>query len=402
MKSTVLKSSFCILLIPFLVQADEFPDLQMHGFGTVGGSFNTNDQAIFRSDLYSDTGSKENFSLATDSKLGLQGDLQITPSLSAVVQGVFNQREKEKIDGRIEWANMKYELNENFNVRAGRMRSPMYMYSDILNVSYAYTWVRLPMEVYSPIPFTSYDGVEFEAKYVYKDWEYAFQGMYGKSKQKLYLLGTEAAEFKMDNFKRGVFTLSKDAVKFRLSYATTDVQMNSASIGELASDLQTAGYWGLADDYLIQKNAFDFFGAGLSYDNGDYFAITEYSMYESNGILDQIQAGYVSSGYRFGEFTPYMTVGLSRQKNNNIQTVIPNSGGTAALHGRVSDMVSGLNLVQKSESVGMRWDFHESAALKVQYDHIEIDTHHDSIHIFDTEAEKKDLDVFSLTVDFIF
>lgn len=45
-------------------------------------------------------------------------------------------------------------------VRAGRLRSPVYMYSESLDVGFSYPWLRLPDEVYSQVQLTNYEGAD--------------------------------------------------------------------------------------------------------------------------------------------------------------------------------------------------------------------------------------------------
>src|SRR3990167_10128410 len=84
---------------------------------------------------------------AANSLLGLQMEAQLSDKLSVVAQVVANGN---NIDGNVpyrvnaEWAFLKYKPFENLQVRAGRFRMPLFMYSDTLEVGYSYPWIFAP------------------------------------------------------------------------------------------------------------------------------------------------------------------------------------------------------------------------------------------------------------------
>ena len=70
-----------------------------------------------------------------------------------------------EFNAQIEWGFLEYRANPSWDFRMGRLRLPLYMFSDTLEVGYTFPWVTPPAEVYSLVPFSNYSGAEV----VYED-----------------------------------------------------------------------------------------------------------------------------------------------------------------------------------------------------------------------------------------
>ena len=95
-KKIIFLSSF--LLCNQLSAIDLGESTTLHGFGTLGGSYNTNGDFLYRENVFSNIGSSNDFSLATHTKLGLQLDTNLTDNLKATIQTVLYQKEKGQIE----------------------------------------------------------------------------------------------------------------------------------------------------------------------------------------------------------------------------------------------------------------------------------------------------------------
>ena len=69
-----LRLCFCLVLaVPaYSSQAAEFGDWRINGFGTLGATYNPDDQVEFTRDLFQDGGAKDGWSAEPDSMLGVQ------------------------------------------------------------------------------------------------------------------------------------------------------------------------------------------------------------------------------------------------------------------------------------------------------------------------------------------
>ena len=70
----------------------------------------------------------------------------------------FVARGSNAWDLEAEWAYISFDASDERRLLFGRQRAPFYMYSDFLDVSYAYHWIKPPSGVYS-LPFDVFDGI---------------------------------------------------------------------------------------------------------------------------------------------------------------------------------------------------------------------------------------------------
>jgi hypothetical protein len=132
--------------------------------------------------------------------------------------------------------------------------------------------------------------------------------------------------------------------------------------------------------------------------------------FTGDGFLTDARAGYVVGGYRIGSFTPYAMF-ATLKSDIPYETGIPTAGlagglaaGANGLNGGVNTTLNQFNASQSTASAGVRWDFHRSAALKVQYDHIDLGEGSNGRFAntqpgFEPGSESS---VVSIAVDFIF
>ncbi|MEF1229960.1 hypothetical protein QTO02_21145, partial [Vibrio fortis] len=116
------------------------------------------------------------------SLFGLQGEFEVNESTSAVVQMVARGNKKENWSPDVEWAFLSHKVTPNLTVRGGKLRLPLFMYSDYLEVGYAQVGVRVPNEVYGSVVLTSLTGGDFIYDMELDDSTLSFQGFAGSQK----------------------------------------------------------------------------------------------------------------------------------------------------------------------------------------------------------------------------
>src|SRR5690606_31652522 len=92
------------------------------------------------------------------SLFALQGSFDVTDKSEIVMQLVG--RGEDNWDPQVEWAYLSYRPTNNLQVRAGKTRLPLFMYSDSLEVGYSQLWARAPQSVYGPISIKSIVGAD--------------------------------------------------------------------------------------------------------------------------------------------------------------------------------------------------------------------------------------------------
>ena len=110
-------------------------------------------------------------------------------------------------------------------LRAGRLRSPVYMYSESLDVGYSYPWLRLPDEVYSQVQVTNYEGVDAVYTVPLSYGSVTVQVAGGQSKNRDYYAYDE--QFDIDYgklFGASVSLATNDFGTLRIGYVEADIK----------------------------------------------------------------------------------------------------------------------------------------------------------------------------------
>lgn len=122
----------------------------------------------------------------------------------------------------------------------------------------------------------------------------------------------------------------------------------------------------LADGLSIQKaRKASFTSLGLGVDWQNLVLQSEYG--KTKSYVAKSDAWYVMGGYRLGAFLPYYTYSKLKAQGTVVNT-IPAVPALAALS-RIIDTL-GTPVVQTTNTIGVRWDFHSSMAFKLQLDRI--------------------------------
>jgi hypothetical protein len=103
----------------------------------------------------------EHGTLKADSVLAGQLDVRFTPAFSATVQLKLAPAADNDHGTRLTtaWAFVGWRPNNDWLLRAGRMRLPLYLNSEALDIGVAYDMARLPVEMYSVVPSNEFDGL---------------------------------------------------------------------------------------------------------------------------------------------------------------------------------------------------------------------------------------------------
>lgn len=131
-------------------------DYSLSGFATLGFTRSTGLEGG-RYLRFSD----EHGSLKTDSRLAGQLDLRFTPAWSATLQMKLAPAADTDHGVALStaWAFVGWRPANDWLLRAGRMRVPLYLHSESLDVGLAYDQARLPVEMYSVAPSNEFDGL---------------------------------------------------------------------------------------------------------------------------------------------------------------------------------------------------------------------------------------------------
>ena len=164
------------------------------------------------------------------SKFGTQLNYGLTDNIGATLQ-LTAKADQDEWKANVEWAYFSWQVSDNLMLRAGRLRNPVYMYSETLDVGFSYPWLRLPDEVYGQIQLTNYEGVDavYSLPISFGSVEFQFSAGQAKNRE-IYILG-EKHDIDYDQLLGANITLNtNDFGSLRLSYskAILDGEISSA------------------------------------------------------------------------------------------------------------------------------------------------------------------------------
>ncbi len=291
-------------------------------------------------------------------------------------------------------------------MKGGRQRLPYFLYSDFLDVGYAYHWISPPSEVYAVGGFDNLDGVNLE-----------YFGNWGDATSRINLMfgGTSVdstQDFSVDTRNHWLISwdLNWNWLTLHMSYSETSTTVSAINdaADAIAGVMAGAGFPLTAEQYdalTVDNDKGNFAGIGLIADFGDWFAGAEWT---TAGIKDTVintekDAWFVTGGYRYDKFTISLTYANYDVPNDSIgydalaADQIPLLPGTQDVNffldqaiAAASNPASGayspftsfsltslqdslVNAVMlggyeaDSYNITVRYDFHPSAAFKFDY-----------------------------------
>jgi hypothetical protein len=400
------------------------PGISWNGFGTAGAVRSDQDRADVVSNVFlqpNGAGGTDRWSLAVDSKIGGQVDVQFSPELSAVLQVVSKHRHDNSWTPEIEWANLRYRPTDALSLRVGRTVAPIFMYSDTANVGHANPWLRGPQEIYGMVPITHLDGVDLS-------WDAALghalntvEISFGRNR----FDAVDDTEITGENVWIISNTLEYRALTLRLGYLAVDLSFDAPALdglldglAGLGNTLTGAGFGAaggraraLARRYGLDDTRLEIVNAGVRLRPGNWMLLAEWAHITDAGVLARADGWYVTTGYRFRKAMPYVTVAELNSKTP-AESGIPLAGlppgplldGAGALNAALGSALGAAAPSQKSLTLGLRWDVLTSAALKFENQHIRLDDR-SAGRLGNLQPGFRpggDADVFSIALDFVF
>ena len=327
------------------------------GYGTLGLVHSSEDLADFApTDAPSGAGHTASWSAMPDSRLAAQIDAKFTDKLSGVVQVISEHGVRETYRPELRLAQLKYAFTPSLYVRAGRLSPPIFAQSESYKIGYSMPWVRAPSEVYN-LNF-SVDGVELSKRFNIGNTALTLQALAGSS---------EKAGLTLSDARTLAGTMENGSSTLFASYSTVLVSSKNAQLEQLLGFYRPA-LSALADQYQIDNDEVEFASIGYTYDPGSWFARGEVTRTtgEAN-VLGKTTNLFVSAGKRIGEFTPYATYGKVRMDS-------PTSIGAADPIGVINGALAASNEGRQSLTIGSRWDFRDSAALKLEFARVDAES----------------------------
>lgn len=337
-----------------------------------------------------------------ESIFALQVNSELDNDISLTGQLVGRGIDDYAVD--VEWAFLSYRFSDDLTLRAGRLRIPFYMYSDFLEVGFAYPWVTPPRETYEFSPFSGYDGVDFVHTSAFGDWYSLIQGYWGNNNDSEVVYAT-GQEVQFDITLAGIaWTLSSDSISMRagfhylMDFNATNAQIETqlAGLANTFSDPLPGGGGISVGDFLLsegvpqafQDNVLQFgrdlaieddtakvITLGVELDWEGLIFVAEHVLFQpSVSLYRETASSFVTFGYRFDEtFLLHFTYEQIETDDSfdRVDDVIasagtPSAGATPVIVGIETGLyIANQGAKRFNYGVGIRYDISASMAFKL-------------------------------------
>jgi len=399
----VVKATARIMLMLAVTATTSFTqaqnDIKFSGFATL---------ALSKSDTeyQSEHNISSDWDFFPDSAFGLQADTDINDrtrfTLQVVARGHNHliNTENDKFKPDVEWAFTHIQINENNYLRLGRFRNPLLMFSDALDISYAYNWIKPPYELYDRVPDSRVEGLS-----IHHD---RFIGEYELNT--LFYTTTNNNEDTAESRNRVGFTLklSKGNHSARLATSFSSLSIYTSAdkdtgFGELytlltrAQAAQQGLQFSEATYRQLEKNLnsvdmqLNYANFGYQYDNDKFSITSEIALSDTDsGFITDSESAYISLAYQLtNQLTPHITFGSSRTTDNDsrdfsefysstsqsniVYDLLDDSDrnpSTPLLDEDRGSYLRSKNESRQSITTGIRWDYAKRTALKADIEYI--------------------------------
>ncbi len=291
-----------------LPAAHAAPDIEIGGFfsivggrvlsGSLNGPMPDNPDVVCPCYIadYANFGTyNTSFSLAAESRIGLQAHAPLTDKLSLTAQVTARPTDGK---AQLQWAYATYILSPTWDLQVGRKRIPLYLYSDFQDVGVVYPWVGLPPEMYG-WDTTNYNGLSLRNRT-------ALGGMYVNSSvfagneqvnNSRYMLsyGQRNTDVRWDNILGADVELTRDGWTVR----AMAMQANTAFTDH-------------DDPGNDSRESLQSYGLAVNYEHNNWFVLSELATNirrntsgPLEGVTVSVPAVSLGVGYRSGKWTTF-------------------------------------------------------------------------------------------------
>jgi len=395
-------------------QEAQSPTVKISGFGTGALTWTNTDQAEFARPNQA-SGVRKDPRTGVDSNLGLQADVGVNSWLSFTAQGLVRKDAEDDFGAELAWAFAKAKINDQFSVRVGRIGLPAFMISDYRNVGYANTFLRPPVEMYSQVPFNSLDGIDATYQQSFGDTTVTGQLAFGGTEAKI------AGGLTGKGKKMSALNIVAEHGPFTARFGRVDAKISidgSTSLANLLGGLRSFGTALRAPQLTNMANEIDahdkkasFTSLGLGMDWNNIVVQSEFAKRKTDTYVNDTTSWYVMGGYRIGKVLPYVIQGKVKIDGfpaNVVPATCPVASPTVC--GQLAALRAGANRLpysgigqgeQSTTSIGVRWDFYRSLALKAQIDRVKPTTG-SGLLLAPAAGFNKDVTVGAVAIDFVF
>ncbi|MGH1470581.1 MAG: hypothetical protein ACRBCS_05270 [Cellvibrionaceae bacterium] len=359
-------------------------DLKLSGFARFIGGYLDEKEASFK-------GYDDDFTIRPNSLFALQGVYTPIDELSITAQAIA--RTGEDADSGIEWLYLTYRPFESVQIKAGKLRTPFFALSDVLDVGYAYPWITPPQQVYNAYLFETFEGIDLVYSYENYLFESSIEIYTGRHDGDIDVVGQQT-DFSVRNLHGIIGKIQLENFELRVARYAADIDLEDGPLATIKNALSFYGFTQSVES-LRTKGKVDANQISLNYDNLNYFFRTELVELETDfEIAPNVKSYYFTAGYNFSTVTTHLTYAVGKNKLGKPAQDIPLGvspllDGLAFGYNSIFRAVNQDNL--KSWTLGIRWDFRQNLAFKAEATQLKANPGEDGFFtvIDDTNFDRK-------------
>lgn len=405
-------------------------DVSISGFGTLGYAVSNRPYIYQR--FIDDKGTFDR-----DSVLAVQADAPIAPRWSATAQLKLapDTADDNRWLPKLAWGFLSWRPDDDWLLRVGKLRVPLYLNAENMDVGVSFDYARLPVEMYSLSPTSDFTGLALARSWDAGKGELSLEGYWGKARTHWRQYVREGVPGFID---AGVSYSALDVVASGLVLTYRGENANAYRFGLHRASTKPANgdnwidqpglvtppiapwasfYWMLPGAGLGESRNQEFliatFGADVEIAHGLRGA-AEYAI-RKEGDMERGQSsrgGYASLRKQVGRWTPYAYYAELRSEgwlrrlyqtvdSYRVPSSVPLSGAINASQGVVAD---GLEIFdQSSWAVGTSYSLTPTSKLKAEWMRTRVGTTSTFVDApAGSSVRNQNIDVLSLSYSFMF
>lgn len=288
------------------------------------------------------------------------------------VTGQLMARGNENYKPEFEWMYASYNLTPTLNAKIGRIRTPFYMFSEYLEVGYTYHWIRPPVELYAA-QVTNMDGVSLLYNLPLGSIDSQFMLSVGNRESFLDNPNTQVSDYKPLIAANAQFEMDNYILK--LIYTQGNITIASTAVDAAGANFTDAAF---VSNYVdVNDSLVVFAGAALDMNFHPVKVLLEFSNidFEDQVLLADETRMLASVAYSLSDtlLVHYSWSSNLKESDSALasnatgDTLIPIGGGNFLPNSSLaSTILATTDRDITTHTVGTRYDFHQSAAFKVE------------------------------------
>lgn len=366
-------------------------------FGTFGLAVSDLDHPRYRTDQIYTDGIGSTPTAKIDTRAGLQVGGSPTDRIDVNLQGLLANNHNDETRLAVSWAYAQFELNPEWYLKVGRYRTPWFMYSDTIDVGYAYPWVRPPVELYTTsATFHSDDGLLLQYRRALESGRLQIDMHAGHTSGEAYSRTTHPSHVQLRQIGVSA-TYSHDATDWFATVVHSKEFVRSSTWDGYMAHCAALGNGAPCNEYSFDNVPATQYGLGVRHDDGRWMIASEVARNSpGNRTNEQSLAYYLSAGYHLGNVLPYLTYSQLRNFGPRSETRFDAYLNSVFTYRQTNQPA------QRTWSLGARWDARPGIALKAQLDNVRATPPSAGTFASPLPANVHSVNVFSLTLDWTY